>query len=528
MSGNLGYEPLVARLDGLIGKGDETNRSVQRTVTESVNLGRLPSDIGALLLPHFPVHSAEDLFDEPTVPRSFSLPASPPQPLEDPATIPREPRSETASRLYAPTGIQINGHSTLLDISSLSIPDMPPAERNEPAASPSQATIERDTRLPPMPPVMPPIMPPPAASESAGAELPAHDELRHKIDDAILSGLIQNYKNLRKPHEDAPSEPLESGRADRLDGLLGTYKSARFRSDARRAVRGSAAEGLQLDTLKEFNGQRAGVGSILRDRFILDAEVGRGGMGVVYSAVDRRRLEAGSGTPYVALKLLNDAFRSDPRALRVLEAEARKAQNLAHPNIATVYDFDRDKSEVFIVMELLTGRSLSRLLASRAGQGLPLQQSAAILKGACAALSYAHQQGIVHSDVKPGNIFVSENNSVKLLDFGLAAAWVPGQKIAVEIEGMSAAYASPEMFTGAPRDPRDDIFALGCIAYQLLTGLHPFAMQSSDKAQEQALTPEPVPDLDPQAWQTIQQALSFDREQRTATAEAFFNGLFET
>src|SRR5262249_43149695 len=153
-------------------------------------------------------------------------------------------------------------------------------------------------------------------------------------------------------------------------------------------------------------------------------------------------------------------------------AEARKAQALAHPNIATVYDFDRDKSEIFIVMELLIGKPLSRVLGASMGEGMPGHRIAMILKGICAGLAYAHKQGVVHSDLKPGNVFVTDDNTVKLLDFGLAQASAVGSFDVSVLNGLTAAYASPEMFELADRDPRDDIFALGCIAYQLLTGTH--------------------------------------------------------
>src|SRR5699024_5684859 len=159
-------------------------------------------------------------------------------------------------------------------------------------------------------------------------------------------------------------------------------------------------------------------------------------------------------------KLLNDEFRSNSEALKTLEPEARKTQGLAHPNITTVYDFDRDRAEIFIVMELLSGMPLSRLLSANVGQPLPGGQITAILRGICAGLAHAHQRGVVHSDLKPGNVFVSENDEVKLLDFGLAAAQGPLSPEGVT--GLTATYASPEMFEGAPRDPRDDIFALGC------------------------------------------------------------------
>jgi hypothetical protein len=400
-----------------------------------------------------------------------------------------------------------------------------PETRLSPEASPSAhppPAPQQAAATPPLPPAagLPPLPPMPSAEPA----LPSYDEVQAKVDDVVLSALIGEFQGLRQARETAGTERV---RKDVLDGLLVNYRSARFRSDARKAASGSGSDALKLGRLDDFAAKRAGVGSILRERFILDTEIGRGGMGVVYSAVDRRRLEASSSQPYVALKLLNDEFRTNSDALQVLEAEARKAQALAHPNIATVYDFDRDRSEVFIVMELLTGKPLSRLIGASAGDPLPGHRIALILKGICTGLRYAHRQGVVHSDLKPGNIFVTGDNAVKLLDFGLAQAAALGTFDVSVLNGLTAAYASPEMFEFADRDPRDDIFALGCIAYQLLTGTHPFAMRASNEAAEMKLEPEPIPDIDPAAWNAIRRALSFEREARTATVDEFMAGLFE-
>ncbi|WP_162894651.1 serine/threonine-protein kinase [Rhizobium terrae] len=439
--------------------------------------GRLPLDIAQILLSALPAGAptslsvADDIFDEDTVPHAF-------------VPSPDWPTARPAPEATAPVSPQ-----------------------------------------PPLPEDRAPGVLPPVTVISAGNALPKFDELRSRVEDAVLSDLIGDYKGRRG------GERVDDGgsrRNDALDGLLGSYRSVRFRSAAKKAVRNGATEGAPLGKLGDASAQRAGIGSILRDRFILDSEVGRGGMGIVYSAVDRRRLEAGSAQPYVALKLLNDEFRANSNALRTLEAEARKSQSLAHPNIATVYDFDRDKSEVFIVMELLTGKPLNRLLATSTGQQMPVGLIAPILKGICAGLAYAHANGVIHSDLKPGNIFVGEDRQVKLIDFGLATAGNLGSFNVGTLEALTVAYASPEMFANAPRDPRDDIYALGCIAYQMFMGFHPFAMKSGVDAQLLELTPEPIVDLDPDAWSAIQAALRFDRNARIASVDAFAQAIFES
>lgn len=470
---------MTEQLTALAQAGDDVSMTIRGAIHGAEESGRLPPDLAAILLNVLPAQNvtgndaeiveldvadlnpdADDLFEEPTVPLLKRTPE--PTPTVAPASAPF-------------------------------LPPLP------------QATV-----------VLPGV-PVPAAG------VPDYAQARGRVDDAVLSSLIGDYRDLRKGRQTAVV--ADQQKPDALDGLLGNFKSARFRSDARRAGRGAATEGLKLNKLDDFHGKRAGIGSILRERFILDREIGRGGMGVVYAAVDRRRLEAASGQPYVALKLLNDDFRTNSEALRSLEAEARKTQSLAHPNITTVYDFDRERSEIFIVMELLTGMPLSRLLSTMVGQALSGGQISNILQGIGAGLAYAHQRGVVHSDLKPGNVFVLDTGEVKLLDFGLATAAQAADMSGVS--GLTATYASPEMFDGAPRDPRDDIFALGCIAYQLLTGLHPFGMQPIDEAAKAGRTPEPIGDLDPAAWQVIARALAFDREARIGSVEEFVAGLFE-
>jgi hypothetical protein len=480
--GRLSYDMLAERLTALARRSDAAAGDLHHAIRRAEETGRLPSDLAAILINLVPAAAAnggdaelveldvealspenDTLFDEPTVP------------------LLRRANFPVAAENVMPTP---------------------------------------EAGLPPTPP-MPPA--PGSAATAPSAALPDYAEARSKVDDAVLSSLIGNYRGLRENRQGGEHAAQE--KPDALDGLLVNYKSARFRSDARRASSGGATEGLKLSKLDDFHRKRAGVGTILRDRFILDREIGRGGMGVVYAAVDRRRLEASSGQPYVALKLLNDDFRSNAEALRTLEAEARKSQSLAHPNIASVYDFDRDRSEIFIVMELLSGMPLSRLLGAMAGQPLPGMQVAAILRGISAGLAHAHQHGVIHSDLKPGNVFVSETDTVKLIDFGLAVAGQGGD--GPNLDGLTTTYASPEMFDGATRDPRDDIFALGCIAYQLLTGMHPFGMQPIDEVAKAGRRPEPIEDLDPAAWAAIDRALAFDREVRISTVGEFIAELFE-
>jgi serine/threonine protein kinase len=273
-------------------------------------------------------------------------------------------------------------------------------------------------------------------------------------------------------------------------------------------------------------------GSVLRDRFVLVEELGRGGMGVVYKAFDRSRGDAKER--YVALKILNEEFKRHPLAVRALQREARKAQKLAHPNIATVYDFDRDGGNVYMVMELLSGRSLDQVLREDGQRGIPIVPALSIVKSLAAALSYAHQQGIVHSDFKPSNAFLTRDGKVKVLDFGIARA-APnlverGEKTtfdAGQLGAISPAYASLEMLTGEEPDVRDDVYALACVTYELLTGTHPYRRIDAEKAHDSGLEPQVIRKLSRTQWRGLRQGLALRRADRCPSVDAFASQLLQ-
>ncbi|HED15724.1 MAG TPA: serine/threonine protein kinase, partial [Gammaproteobacteria bacterium] len=163
-------------------------------------------------------------------------------------------------------------------------------------------------------------------------------------------------------------------------------------------------------------------GSVLKDRFVLENKIGSGGMGVVFKARDLRREEALDKEPHVAIKLLNNKYQDKPYAFIALQREAKKAQKLAHPNIINVYDFDRDGSLMMMTMEYLEGQSLQPLIRNFKDAPIETEQAFSFIRDICSALSYAHRNKIVHADIKPANIFLTNTNQVKLLDFGIARA----------------------------------------------------------------------------------------------------------
>jgi len=274
-----------------------------------------------------------------------------------------------------------------------------------------------------------------------------------------------------------------------------------------------------------------GVGETLNGRFVLEECIGFGGMGTVYKALDLRKLEAADRKPYIAIKVLNVQFRGHPKSLIALQREARKAQALAHPNIVSVYDFDRDGPMVYLTMEYLQGKPLSQLLRAPGFAGLPYADVLRIVTGMANALAYAHGHGFVHCDFKPGNVFLTDGGNVKVIDFGIARVFQKAEEDvdvtvfdAGSLGALTPAYASPEMLENRDPDPRDDIFALACITYELLTGHHPFNRLSSVQARSAGMRPQRPPGLGRAQWHALKCGLALERETRTPTVARFLDG----
>src|SRR6185312_4487617 len=214
------------------------------------------------------------------------------------------------------------------------------------------------------------------------------------------------------------------------------------------------------------------VGSLLKGRFYLEREIGRGGMGVVYKARDERKVEARDRDPYVAVKVLNDEFRRHPDSLISLQRESRRSQQLAHDNIVRVYDFDKDRTIVFMTMEYVDGSDLKQLIREKAYNGMPLEQARPLIEGMARALGRAHAAGVVHSDFKPANVMVTREGVPKVFDFGIARAGkhmgdAVGEQTVFDagtLGALTPAYASLEMIHGKEPVPGDDVYALGCVA----------------------------------------------------------------
>jgi len=276
-----------------------------------------------------------------------------------------------------------------------------------------------------------------------------------------------------------------------------------------------------------------GPGITLKERFVLLEKLGQGGMGIVFKAKDLLKVEAQDRDPYVAIKVLTDAFKKYSGSFIALQREASKAQRLAHPNIATVYDFDRDSDTVFMTMEYLQGKPLNKLIKELINKPLKRDQALYIIDELCSGLSYAHEKFLIHSDFKPGNCFLLNDGHVKLLDFGIARASTQTDEEKentmfdpAKLSAVTPAYATPEMFAGMNPDPRDDIYGLACVSYQLLAGgKHPYNKVASPKIKELGIKPKSIKGLNRRQQKTLMKALTIDREDRIATVEKFAEGM---
>lgn len=256
-------------------------------------------------------------------------------------------------------------------------------------------------------------------------------------------------------------------------------------------------------------------------RYRLEARLGVGGMSTVHLAFDQR-LERP-----VAIKLLAEHLADDPTFVSRFRREALAAARLVHPNIVQVFDFGFDESQHqhFIVMEHVPGDSCAELLRDRGR--LEIDQAVEIVSQACRGLDYAHRNGVVHRDVKPGNLLVSEADVVKLADFGIARATDQSSITQVGSVLGTAAYLSPEQARGEEAGPQADLYSLGVVTYQLLSGRLPYEASSLSELalKQQREAPPPLdqlnPEVSPELSAAVALTLALDKEHRPSDAMAF-------
>lgn len=266
--------------------------------------------------------------------------------------------------------------------------------------------------------------------------------------------------------------------------------------------------------------------TLLNNRYRLVALIGEGGMAAVYRAVDTR---LGRN---VAVKVLHPEYARDQPFLQRFQQEAEFAASLgAHPNIVAIYDIGQDDALHYIVMELVEGRDLKDIIRARAP--LEVSEAFSIARQVASALDFAHTRGLVHRDIKPQNIMVTDTSVAKVTDFGIARSLSASQLTRTGMVIGTAHYFSPEQAQGKPAAPPSDIYSLGIVLYEMVTGHLPFEADSPIGVAMQHLHSEPPPpwDYNPalsaRAGAVVLRALEKDPERRYRDATEFASALSE-
>ena len=264
---------------------------------------------------------------------------------------------------------------------------------------------------------------------------------------------------------------------------------------------------------------------VFNNRYRVLAQIAGGGMAVVYKAHDTILNRV------VAVKVLRDTFAQDADFRARFQQEAQAAANLGHPNIVTVYDYGQDGAQSYIVMEYVEGRDLKTVIRTEAP--LLLDRGLDLMIQACAALGAAHRAGLVHCDVKPQNILVTNDGRVKVTDFGIARAMSASVPQNVETVWGTPHYFSPEQAAGEPPTPASDVYSLGVVLFEMLAGRVPFDADNHTDLAMQHLRDEPPPltALNPavpiQIEQIINKAMSKEPASRYRTADLFGRALLD-
>jgi serine/threonine protein kinase len=244
------------------------------------------------------------------------------------------------------------------------------------------------------------------------------------------------------------------------------------------------------------------IGEVLRGRYVIESQLASGGMGTVYKALDRARSELAEANAHVAIKVLHE--RSSAELWSKLRREFYSAQTLSHQSIAKVFELDLDGEFPFFTMEMIDGETLPTLMQKFHPLPLPRAYACAVIREVGAGLAHAHDRRVIHGDLKPQNVMVN-TGELRILDFGRSGE---------SASSLTPAYASCELLEGRSPDPRDDLFALACLSYELLAGEHPFQHRRSTEARTLKMTPHRPPGLSGRKWKALKKGLAWDRADR--------------
>ncbi len=343
----------------------------------------------------------------------------------------------------------------------------------------------------------------------------------------LVKSMLDRYVTEKVPTSPNPEPVVPPLRVAEQDSILGHGLDDEREGDDEFGTTTVIPADFLPDRSAESSSQ---VGSLLRDRFLLQEQISGGSMGIVYKALDRRLAEAESPEPWVAIKVLSPQFAENRDALRALQQEATKGRCLLHPNIVRFIDLDRDDDLYFLIMEWLEGRTLADILDTSAAKTVDRDTAFQIVRQVGDALDYAHRCGIVHADVKPGNIMIMPNGDAKLFDFGVAR--VRQQQTEADFDpgilgAMTPAYSSMQVLTGEEPAATDDVFSLACLLYRLVAGHRVFGPRNAAEASEEGMKPQRPQGLNDTQWRALKKALSYARVTRFSSVKQFLDALDE-
>jgi serine/threonine protein kinase len=272
------------------------------------------------------------------------------------------------------------------------------------------------------------------------------------------------------------------------------------------------------------------IGHVLRDRYELKSRLGSGGMGTVYKAADLFRCDLPESERHVAIKILHEDLHSRPEVLANLRREFCCTQTLSHKNIVRVYELDQDGDVAFFTMELLEGKTLRGMMQQFHPLPVKRQYAWPIIRDIGAGLAHAHARNVIHGDLKPQNILITNSGEVRILDFGTSRMRAHQRasverSIKTDFTALTPAYASCELLDGQPADPRDDLYALACLSYELLAGEHPFENKRSNEARDLGVMPLRPRGLTNRQWRALSMALSWERKDRSISVGEWISEL---
>lgn len=274
-------------------------------------------------------------------------------------------------------------------------------------------------------------------------------------------------------------------------------------------------------------------GQVLLGRYMLMRQIGQGGTSCVYRVRDLLAVLGGDAEEsHIAAKIVRSPVAgSSEHNHQMMLREALTTRHLSHPNILKIYDYHQDGGYCFVTMELVEGESLAELVARKPQGKLSYTQLKAIIQEVSNGLSAAHQAGVIHSDIKPSNILISESGEIKVIDFATARSYIDariknsGVDNITDFYGYTLAYASPQTIADEKATPSDDVFSLACIIYELITGKHPYAKKPTNTIAKDYLPPKPK-ELGAAQWRVLRKGLQLRSEKRYNSIQTFTRSFF--